>query len=513
MLLIHPPVVRPCEPPPGLAVLAGSLKAHDAAFEILEANVEGIHHFLKTVGSMPVPAGRDGNRPDTWTRRAHHHHSNNLSLLTSPSGYTNINRYGRAVGDIQRLLEKCQCEAGAHLGLANFTDDRLSPVRSSDLAICAENPQNNPFYPYFQSRLTQLIENKQPTSVGISLNYLSQVLCTFAMIGFLKIRYPSMHIILGGGLATSWMRQPGWRNLFSGLIDTWFAGPAEAQLIRHLGFEWCGGRQPPLYDRFLPDQADYFSPGFILPYSASSGCYWGNCSFCPERAEENPYRPLPAEDVVHELRELTDRTQPVLIHLIDNALSPVHLRALAKNPPGAPWYGFVRITDALTDRGFCIELRQSGCVMLQLGLESGDQDVLDALNKGVDLVMAAKALRAIKAAGIASYIYLLFGTPPETLAAAQKTLRFVVQHSDQIRFLNLAIFNLPAFGPDTDSLDTEEFYDGDLVLYRNFRHPCGWNRQNVRRFLDREFRRHQAVTPILRRDPPVFTSNHAPFFV
>jgi radical SAM superfamily enzyme YgiQ (UPF0313 family) len=151
--------------------------------------------------------------------------------------------------------------------------------------------------------------------------------------------------------------------------------------------------------------------------------------------------------------------------------------------------------------------------MLQLGLESGDQDVLDALNKGVDLVMAAKALRAIKAAGIASYIYLLFGTPPETLAAAQKTLRFVVQHSDQIRFLNLAIFNLPAFGPDTDSLDTEEFYDGDLVLYRNFRHPCGWNRQNVRRFLDREFRRHQAVTPILRRDPPVFTSNHAPFFV
>jgi hypothetical protein len=35
----------------------------------------------------------------------------------------------------------------------------------------------------------------------------------------------------------------------------------------------------------------------------------------------------------------------------------------------------------------------------------------------------------------------------------------------------------------------------------------------IRQFLDKEFRRHPAIAPILRRDPPVFTSNHAPFFV
>jgi hypothetical protein len=34
----------------------------------------------------------------------------------------------------------------------------------------------------------------------------------------------------------------------------------------------------------------------------------------------------------------------------------------------------------------------------------------------------------------------------------------------------------------------------------------------VRRFLDREWKRHPLIAPILRRDPPIFTSNHAPFF-
>jgi hypothetical protein len=34
----------------------------------------------------------------------------------------------------------------------------------------------------------------------------------------------------------------------------------------------------------------------------------------------------------------------------------------------------------------------------------------------------------------------------------------------------------------------------------------------VRRFVTGEFSRHPAVAAILRRDPPLFTSNHAPLF-
>jgi radical SAM superfamily enzyme YgiQ (UPF0313 family) len=166
----------------------------------------------------------------------------------------------------------------------------------------------------------------------------------------------------------------------------------------------------------------------------------------------------------------------------------------------------------LADPGFCRSLRRSGCVMLKLGLESGDQEVLDRMGKGIRLDMASQVLLNLQEAGIAVYLYLLFGTPAEASVEARRTLDFVVRHRDAIGFLNAALFNMPAGGEEAAEYETEPFYDGDLSLYTGFRHPRGWGRKEARRFLDGEFRRDPAVAAILRNDPPFFTSNHAPFF-
>jgi radical SAM superfamily enzyme YgiQ (UPF0313 family) len=213
------------------------------------------------------------------------------------------------------------------------------------------------------------------------------------------------------------MRNPGWQNPFSGLVDTMIAGPGEAPLLALLG---SASRD----DSGCPDlsgfpSAEYLAPGLVLPYSASQGCWWGTCAFCPERAEGSPYRPLPVPLVVEDLRILTDRFHPALIHLLDNALSPALLNALIADPPKAPWYGFTRIIPPLTDGEFCRKLKEAGCIMLKLGLESGDQGVLDGLHKGVALADAVTVLKNLRAAGIATYLYLLFGTPVETEQAAR----------------------------------------------------------------------------------------------
>ena len=188
-------------------------------------------------------------------------------------------------------------------------------------------------------------------------------------------------------------------------------------------------------------------------------------------------------------------------------------KPLAENPPGPPWYGFTRITEHLINDDFCKALKESGCVMLKLGIESGDQKVLDQLNKGIELTTASAALRALKKAGIAAYCYFLFGTPPENETSAIKTLDFVTSHSDCINFLNLAIFNLPAGSIEAQDLATQDFYEGNLSLYKNFDHPAAWNRPAVRNFLEKTFKKHPAIAPIVCRNPEYFTSNHAPFFV
>ena len=267
----------------------------------------------------------------------------------------------------------------------------------------------------------------------------------------------------------------------------------------------------PSYEAFPFDE--YLAPGVVLPYGTSSGCYWNQCSFCPEKAEGNPYLPTPPEKVVTDLQMLVEEVKPSLIHFLDNAIPPALMRAMADHPPGVPWYGFVRMTRHLADLDFCVGLKRSGCTLLKLGLESGDQHVLDSLQKGVDLEEASRALANLKRAGIATYVYLLFGTPEESLTGARKTLEFVVTHRDEIHFLNLALFNLPAEAQQVHRIKTRSFYDGDLSLYVDFEHPRGWHRKEVRQFLDREFKRHPSVASILRRTPPVFTSNHAPFFV
>jgi hypothetical protein len=79
--------------------------------------------------------------------------------------------------------------------------------------------------------------------------------------------------------------------------------------------------------------------------------------------------------------------------------------------------------------------------------------------------------------------------------------------------LNLAIFNLSSRSIEAQSLVTQDFYEGDPSLYKSFQHPQGWHRPVVRNFLEKTFKKHPAIAPIVQRMPEFFTSNHAPFFV
>lgn len=501
ILLINPPVVRPCEPPAGIARLLGTLNEHGVRCRALDANLEGMMDLLE----------RPPTASDTWSRRAASHRDSNLSALRHTDLYRKTDRYGRAVREINRLLDMAGHPFGAQIGLANYQDETFSPLRSPDLIRAAEEPEKNPFSPYLTRRLVEIFEDDEPSITGVSLNYLSQALPAFSLIGLIRRLLPGTRIVLGGGLVTSWLSNQDWRNPFADLVDDVIAGPGEGPLLSMAGIPSSNGHRAPDYVPFrdLP----YLSPGFVLPYSASTGCWWGRCTFCPEKAEGNAYAHPPAGEAVGEIRSLADSGAPSLIHVLDNAMSPALLAAIADSPPGAPWYGFARITRHLTDPDFCRDLRRSGCVMLKIGLESGDQGVVDALDKGIDLGEASTALKTLKEAGIGTYLYLLFGTPAEGLGEARNTLEYAVRHHEYIDYLNLALFNLPACGPDATGLDTEDFYDGDLTLYRQFRHPRGWDRGRVRRFLNGEFRKHPAIRAILLRDPPVFTSNHAPFFL
>lgn len=503
IILIHPPVAKSSEPPAGLARLSACLTENHVPNKVIDANLEGIVFLLKN-------ASRGKISTDTWTKRAEKNLEQNLLAVKTIATYQSKSRYQRAIKDINRLLNAAGRISKVNLSLADYQDQNLSPVKSADLLAAAENPQHNPFYPYFQNRLTKALRHN-PDYIGFSINFLSQALCAFAMIGFIRQINPRQKIIAGGSLITSWMKIGVNKEIFGSLIDEIVEGAGERRLLEIFNIKSGQDCSTPDYDAFPWDE--YLSPGRVLPYSSARGCYWHQCAFCPEKAEGNAYLPSDVSQVANNLQKMTAQIKPVLIHLLDSSMAPSLLKALVQNPPGAPWYGFARATPILADEDFCFLLKRSGCVMLKLGLESGDQNVLDQLNKGINLLIVSRILKNLSQAGIATYCYFLFGTPPENENSALKTMDFVIQHCDDIDFLNLAIFNLPARSIEAKALTTRDFYEGDLSLYRNFKHPLGWQRPAVRNFLEKTFKRQPAIAPIVKRTPEYFTSNHAPFFV
>ncbi|SMC71184.1 Radical SAM superfamily enzyme YgiQ, UPF0313 family [Desulfocicer vacuolatum DSM 3385] len=505
MILIFPPLGKPCEPPAGVALLAGALKQNGCACTAIDANIDGLLWLARHGRQRPG---------DSWTRRALSHFDDNIKDLKNPDLYANNGRYRQRVMDVNRVIS-VSCSPRFRLSLSDYVDSELSPVKSEDLLASARNFKDNPFYGYFKSALAPEIEKSSSVHVGISICYLNQALVGFALAGWIKATFPGKKIILGGGLISSWMSAPGWKNPFFPLIDTMIRGRGEDAVVAMAqGKSW--DEKPHPCHRVVPDfefcnWERYLAPGAVIPYRTAIGCYWRKCRFCPETVEGALYQPQKNKDLVDDLTRLKQQVNGSHVHFLDDAVSPSFLRTLAGRSMPFTWYGFVRFTRDLADPAFCRALYQSGCRMLKLGLESGDPHVLEQMNKGTDLAMAARVLSCLKKAGIATYVYLLFGTAFEDEAAAHRTLRYVVDNSDNISFLNLAIFNLPRFSSEVPLLETHDFYAGDLSLYLGFNHPLGWNRRQIRIFLDKKFKKHPAIAPILRNDPPFFTSNHAMF--
>lgn len=514
---------------------------------------------------------------DRWSMRAITHLDRNISDLKNIKLYKNMARYRQRVMDLNRAINIASDRRFtitlSDYTDSNLTPVKSEDMLTSACKY-RENPFYPFFEAYlkdeikkhlFKNRLNFLKgKHNSYDYIGISLCYMSQAHTSFALAGWIKARFPETKIVMGGGLVTSWMSMPTWSDPFKSLVHLMVRGRGEEALV-NLFVKRCEKIKTTLCDgialnkpntknaikypnhTYRPDfdlckWDQYVAPGRILPFRTSTGCYWNRCRFCPEKAEGNSYRPGKSNELLDDLNYLTNRYQPEYVHFIDDAIPPSFLKALISHnslsnyynlhgdnfdsnnhnagikymksqEPPYKWYGFVRFTQELSDQEFCHALYRSGCRMLKLGLESGDQSVINKMDKGTDLSLASNVLTCLKNAGIGTYVYLLFGTQFEDEAGANKTLDYVISHNDRISFLNLAIFNMPRCSEDAANLETDLFSQGDLSLYLNFKHPKGWDRKKVRFFLERKFKKEPAIAEILKHDPPFFTSNHAMFII
>jgi radical SAM superfamily enzyme YgiQ (UPF0313 family) len=70
-------------------------------------------------------------------------------------------------------------------------------------------------------------------------------------------------------------------------------------------------------------------------------------------------------------------------------------------------------------------MKESGCEELSFGIESGDQSVLNLMNKGIKIANNIKAIQNAKEAGILTRALMMMGTPGETRETLYANMGFV----------------------------------------------------------------------------------------
>jgi hypothetical protein len=528
VLLIHPPATRPSEPPLGTGVLLSDLRRSGIRADAIDANLGAYLHLL-VADRLRVAAGPGAS---TTVRRAIRHAPRALSFLRSPGAAASFPRYAAAARHLAAALSAYRGESGAErLTLGDYTHGGLSEFSPSDLSRVADGREGTVFGGYFREELVPRVAGMRPRCVGISVNFRHQALPAFEMAGLLRRALPGVPVVGGGGLLTSWKRPllaagrrlPAFTRVVFGPGEGALASVAAGDVPREEYFLHGSGEAEFLPDFGFADLGGYLSPEPVLPVAASRGCYWGRCGFCPEAvAPTHPHRlhdPAAFPDL---LRGISLRYGVARFHLTDNAIPPQTLRALVARADalrGLSWHGFARFERDLLDPGFAAGLAAAGCAMLQLGLESGSQPLLARMGKGTRVSDASGILANLKAAGIATFVYVMLGAPGETAGDAEATLAFLERHAGEIDYLNLSILNLPreAEGetvPEGDGTHrgSAKREDETLGLYRTVPATAGWGRRQARRFLSRRILGSPALREIVARTPPGFTSNHAFFF-
>lgn len=89
-----------------------------------------------------------------------------------------------------------------------------------------------------------------------------------------------------------------------------------------------------------------------------------------------------------------------------------------------------------------VMLREAGCQEIAFGVESGSQDILDKMNKGITVQQNLEAVLTAKRAGLITKAYLVVGFPGETQKTVNATKKFM-DEADPDKFTVFTFVPLP----------------------------------------------------------------------
>ena len=326
-----------------------------------------------------------------------------------------------------------------------------------------------------ESRLCNIMKRfvdelvKDTEVIGISVPFTAQLFPSFMLAALCKAANPEIKIVMGGTLATTWTKNiEAIRPMFR-VVDyfSFFEGERSIEgLMRHLidgspienvpslcylkddeivlnpSDEHISMNElpTPVYEKkYIPR---YFSPRPILPLLTCRGCYWNRCSFCSHGAiYRNCYRTrnpkLVADDIETYIKEYGAKH----ISFNDEAISAPMLKKVSQEiidrKLDIVWSNYARFDKGLSKE--IIELaHDAGLRRLCFGLESYNERVLTAMNKGIKREFVEPIIKNCYEAGIWNHLFFIVGFPTETYEEFQESCDFVKRN---LKYIHVLAFN------------------------------------------------------------------------
>ncbi|MCX6646693.1 MAG: radical SAM protein [bacterium] len=370
----------------------------------------------------------------------------------------------------------------APAGVKNYGLERtyeLIPHKHSILALVAwlrENGCDGHYvfvYPGDNSaplKIGKAIKAVNPDAVGFSL-VTEEMVGHYPVIGAIKKKYPSLPVILGGPHATA---APVETLRTFPLIDYVAIGEGERTLtewltlihagkgigdmseVAGLGFRDENGeivitrpRETFSDINILPDPAfdvivNPDSPAAkrsAFPIVGSYGCKFF-CTFCA--ADHGNYRYMKPERIVNQLQHaqekygveyfaIRDSLWPPSSEGLDDFCDLVESRDLKIH------FHFETRAGLLSEEQWA-RLKKIGAQAVAVGVESGDQDMLKRIKKGITLDMVRETFKHLHKVGIFAAAFFMLGNQGETRESIRKSVRFATE-------INPALVSLATFRP------------------------------------------------------------------
>lgn len=181
----------------------------------------------------------------------------------------------------------------------------------------------------------------------------------------------------------------------------------------------------------------------ILYLATSRGCvYW--CEFCTTvRMHGRKYRMRSPKNVVDEIEFLHKTYGVRKFTFCDDAFTVDQPRVEAlcieiqKRGLKIEWNCGTRV-DMLT-KNLLAKMKDAGCASIWFGVESGTQQVLDAMKKGITPELTTQVLGWVREVGLKPVPNVILGFPGETKKSAWETIKFVEKIApDDVGFYNVA---------------------------------------------------------------------------